>query len=98
MRGRVVCYSSHMAWTYSDYESQDTDSDRLSRLRLHIAEVSAAISAAMTSAGNSRDPQVLQRYMEETLQRRRRELEAKVGSVDASDKRKTASFTRARPV
>lgn len=32
-----------MAWTYTDWESQPTDSERLARLRLHIAEVSADI-------------------------------------------------------
>lgn len=39
-----------MAWTYSDYDSLESDAARLARLRLHIAEVRAVIGPDMNSA------------------------------------------------
>lgn len=43
-----------MSWTYSDFEQQSTDALRLTRLRLHLAEVENAISANVASQGHSR--------------------------------------------
>lgn len=45
-----------MAWLYSNFASQPTDSLRLSMLRQHIAEVEAAIDAGVSSDGQSIDP------------------------------------------
>lgn len=43
-----------MAWTYSDWRSQSTDSARLTRLRQHMDEVNAQIAAAVSDGGASR--------------------------------------------
>lgn len=65
-----------MAWTYADYESQATNTLRLTRLRLHIDEVEAAISADVSGAEFSRSAATLERKLDR-LHRRRDELERK---------------------
>lgn len=68
-----------MAWTYHDYESQTTDTDRLTRLRLHISEVSLAMTVDVSADGKSRSAGSLRTYLAD-LQTRRRELERSSGS------------------
>jgi len=51
-----------MAWAFDDYIVQNTVKDQSSRLRLHMQEVSAAITAKMMSDGTAIDPKVLQEY------------------------------------
>ncbi len=42
-----------MAWSYSDYDSYTDPAGRAARLRLHIAEVRAAIGPDMSSSPGS---------------------------------------------
>ena len=42
-----------MAWQYTDWSSQATQALRLSRLRLHVAEVSAAIETRADSVAEN---------------------------------------------
>lgn len=42
-----------MAWSYSDYDSYTDAAGRAARLRLHIAEVRAAIGPDMASSPGS---------------------------------------------
>lgn len=72
-----------MAWSYADYETQTTDALRLSRLRLHIAEVEAAIDADLTAMGRGVAHQTLNDKMNR-LQKRRAELEAIVAATDST--------------
>lgn len=51
-----------MAWTYSDWISTD-GSSRLTRLRLHIQEVSDALTASYQSDGTSYNPAHLNSYL-----------------------------------
>lgn len=54
-----------MAWQYDDYITLETVSDRRSRLRLHIQEVSAELTAKQMSDGTAYDPTVLLDYRKE---------------------------------
>ena len=51
-----------MAWTNSNWITQTTVADRETSLRLHIQEVSDAISSRMMSDGTSIDPTTLVTY------------------------------------
>jgi hypothetical protein len=81
-----------MAWTYADYETQTTDTDRLLRLRLHMAEVSDQITADITAGGGkSRSSASLTTYRA-MLAERLQELERRTGQgggvrVALSDRR-----------
>lgn len=52
-----------MAWTYANYNSQGTTALRLTTLRLHMDEVGAQISAAVTADGKSRNTADLVAYL-----------------------------------
>ena len=56
-----------MAWTYSDWITQSTLTTRLSRLRLHIQEVSAKIDIEIAGDGKSRASATLGRYYEKLI-------------------------------
>lgn len=75
----VVVRGCRVAWTYHDYEEQTSDTARLTRLRLHIGEVSAAMTADVTADGKSRSAGNLRAYLAD-LQTRRRELERSSGT------------------
>lgn len=55
-----------MAWQYTDWASQATPAERLSRLRLHVAEVSGSIETRADSVSENGKsltrPQLLQYY------------------------------------
>jgi len=86
-----------MAWTYSDWDSQSTPTARLTRLRLHLAEVGDCITAAMTSQAENYDPRTLGTYYE-ALQKEKQLLLPQVSEVAADDPRVTAGFVRGRPL
>ena len=68
-----------MSWTYADWPSQTTPAARLTRLRLHLAEVSNQIAAERSGDGYSRwSGSVTQYYAE--LQRQVTRLESMPGS------------------
>lgn len=67
-----------MAWIYSDYISS-TGSARLTRLRLHIQEVSDQLTAATTSNGESYNPQVLESYLAK-LETKEQRLASELGA------------------
>lgn len=69
-----------MAWSYQDYEAQTTDADRLTRLRLHIGEVQAAIRPNVEADGDAVSSEHLVRYLNDVLVPRRRELERIAGT------------------
>jgi hypothetical protein len=52
-----------MAWANADWITQSTAALRLSSLQSHIAEVSAAIQAAVSADGVSHNSQVLGDYL-----------------------------------
>lgn len=83
------------AWTYSDWITKESGSaDRLSRLRLHIQEVSDFISTGnFTTEGKSIDKDNLQNYLGRLLDLEPGEASA---SAAASSTSKRAFFTRGR--
>lgn len=66
------------AWTYHDYLEQATLPLRLARLRQHISEVNARVSAAVSAGGKSRSTGDLVAYLQ-LLQRQRRDMEEQAG-------------------
>ena len=80
-----------MAWTYNDWASQSTPAARLTRLRLHIDEVSAQISADISASGKSRSTSTLQTYLDGLMNRMDR-LEQQVGSGPGRRRRIVADF------
>lgn len=85
-----------MAWTYADYSSQTSDSARLTRLRLHIDEVEAAVNADSSSTLGSASYSSLNAKLERLYKERAR-LEAKVGAVDSDSAQAKATFIRGFP-
>lgn len=83
------------AWTYSDWIIYASgDATRLSRLRLHIQEVSNAIKSGSYSVeGRSRDLAEIQAYLTALLAREKEEATASSAS-SATESR--AFFTRGR--
>lgn len=59
-----------MAWTYSDYDSSTDAATRLSRLRLHIAEVRAVLGPDMSSAAGGVNFTNLTSYLKHLLSER----------------------------
>lgn len=51
-----------MAYTYHDWQQQTDPAARLTRLRQHLAEVSALISASISANGSSRSASDLRQY------------------------------------
>lgn len=86
-----------MAWSYQDYESQSTNAARLTRLRLHIGEVSAYIGVDMSSAAGSVSHGGLTQYLQ-MLSKRRAELEQLTGAYDSDSPAATGTMVRIRPV
>ncbi len=84
-----------MAWTYNDFESQTTDADRLSRLRLHLTEVRAEVFADIGSESKSRSNSVLVQYLQQ-LEDRRKELEQIVPGSSQSAALSVVDLTAAR--
>lgn len=72
-----------MAWTYSDWHSQSTDSARLTRLRLYMSELESAITAGVSADGKSIDADVIERRLDKLAKERDR-LAATVGSGSGS--------------
>lgn len=67
-----------MAWTYSDWRQQATDADKLTRLRLHLQEVTDAITAEVAGGGMSKSTNSY-RSLLDYLQGEERILEARAG-------------------
>jgi hypothetical protein len=63
-----------MAWSYAAFETLATAVLQLAELQRHLGEVSQRIQANLTSQGDSRENDVLERYYAQ-LQKRRAELE-----------------------
>jgi heme oxygenase len=84
-----------MAWTYADFESQASDALRLARLRLHMAEIHAAIDANVTAGTSGVSHDVLIAKLDRCTGRLR-ELEARVGDLTTDDRRVSSGFTRGR--
>jgi hypothetical protein len=84
------------AWTYSDWITYASDSaTRLSRLRLHIQEVSDRISSgSYASEGKSHDYGFLQDYLAELMKKEK--SEATIADTIATTP-KRSSFTRGVP-
>lgn len=60
-----------MAWAHAEYMAEATVSARIAELDLHIAEVSAAIAADISSDGKSRSSQGLITYRRDLFETRR---------------------------
>ena len=52
-----------MAWTYSDYVTFDAGAARLTRFRLHLAEVSDKLSPEMTETGSAYSTREIREYL-----------------------------------
>ncbi len=63
-----------MAYTYSAYEEEASDSARLTMLRQHISEVQAEIGANLKIEGRSRDNAPFVDYLTNVLRPRFTEL------------------------
>lgn len=83
------------AWTYSDWVTYDTGSaTRLTRLRLHIQEVSDAISTGnYSNTKGSRDKDAIERYLE-SLHRKEAEEASAAGAAAGT----RAYYTRGRAI
>lgn len=68
-----------MAWTYNDWRSQATPALQLTRLYLHLDEVSAQAGADVSSGGKSRATQSLNDYIR-ILEENARRLERITGT------------------
>lgn len=70
------------AWTYSDWITQATDALRLSRLRLHIQEVSDSLARVKTTEEQDRTTERfdLQNYLE-SLHVEEKALRSTVGAA-----------------
>lgn len=66
------------AWTYHDYLEQSTLALRITRLRQHMSEVNARVSAAVSAGGKSRSTADLVAYLQH-LARQLRDLEEQAG-------------------
>lgn len=64
-----------MAWTYSDWVTQTTAASKLTRLRLHIQEVSDRITESMSADGVSHNAADIRQYLD-SLKRDEREMGA----------------------
>jgi len=80
-----------MAWTYNDWLSQGSDAAQLTRLRLHIEEVSSEMSAEISSDGHSRNLGSLENYLGRLMDKLA-ELEALTGSGNRGVVRTIANF------
>lgn len=69
-----------MAWTYSDWDQQTTPAARLSRLSLHIKEVTDKIAANVSADGKSRDSSSLNQLLT-TLNKRYDQLLSAAGTA-----------------
>jgi hypothetical protein len=69
-----------MAWTYSDWVSQSTPAAQLTRLNLHIKEVSDAVGNEIGSDGKSRSSAATERMLDR-LHKHRERLQAIAGGV-----------------
>jgi len=58
-----------MAWTYSNWTSQSTSAARLTRLRLHVTEVSDKVGQELAADGKSVGSSALQAYLGALLTR-----------------------------
>lgn len=81
------------AWTYSDWVTLASgSSERLTRLRLHIKEVSDAISTGnYSNTKGSRDKDALQKELSDL-----RKIEQTEAAASAAVTGRGTSFTRAR--
>lgn len=73
-----------MAWTYANWPSQSTPALRLTRLNLHIEEVSQKVQQELGADGKSRGSSSVQNYLD-TLFAERDKLEKRVERTTASD-------------
>lgn len=87
-----------MAYTYSDWVTQTTRSTRITRLRLHIQEVSDLISAKQQFGERDYDPEVLQRYYDSLTEQLAKLDPTGTGGSTTDDPRYQAGITRGRPV
>lgn len=77
-----------MAWTYADWESQTSDASRLSRLRLHIAEVVQHVGPEVAGGGMSKGSSSLTSYL--------RDLRSEATRLQERVERSTGGVTLAR--
>lgn len=66
-----------MAWTYSDWPTLSTAAARLTRLNLHIQEVSDRVAEEVAGDGKSMSSNAIQNYLD-TLMPQRKDLEKRV--------------------
>ena len=64
-----------MAWTYSDWRSQSTTAAQITRLKLHMTEVSDAFGPSVSGADMSVDRAEVRQYLKD-LKDELAELEA----------------------
>jgi len=83
-------------WTYSDWVTYDPGSStRLSRLRLHIQEVSDRISqGSFSTEGKSHDYAYLESYLKQLHDKESEEAAIAAGSTGA----RSVTFTRGKPI
>jgi len=77
-----------MAWTYHNWREQTALAARLSALRSHLTEVSAAMTARISEDGTSYDPGTLNDYL--------RRLEKEEKSLARASGRATVTRGRGR--
>lgn len=82
-----------MAWTYSDYVTYNPGSTKLSRFRLHVQEVTDALSQEMSTAGNSQSSYAIERYLARLM-----DLEPKIVAECQAVTEARHAFTRGVPI
>lgn len=86
-----------MAWTNADYESESTDSARLTKARLFKAELMGRINANLSSEGKQRENEPLVSLLRIVVDDIAR-YESRLGVVDSDAAVVTSGFTQGRPV
>jgi hypothetical protein len=82
-----------VAWTYSDWITNDYGATRLERFRLHVQEVADKLTAEIGEGQTEHSTHALQRYLDK-LQDREAEEVRRCDNATASN----SQFIRGRPV
>lgn len=85
-----------MAWTYSDWRSESTDSARLTRLRLYLQELEDFLTADSSSTHGGVNFGNIQARIK-ALEEQERELAKRVEGLDSDSSAATGSMIRGIP-
>lgn len=91
-----MVYGYGMAWTYSDWRSESSDSARLTRLRLYLQELEDFLTADSTSSHGGVNFANIQARIK-SLEEQERALAKKVETLDSDAASTTGAMIRGIP-